>query len=191
MCSRVVAYDATDLVQLYNTTIPGLVEGAPVISGDYTFVVSNTIMSNNIIVAEFRIVRNTNGYVLFTETALDDVAYAPIGVSRSPTRGNYDRGGGNTNDMLVWGEKYYLNRGVEDADGVKWFNGKIHFFQLPTDFDPEANNTNLGSRSGNEIGKVTLSAPLLPSHGQGAILSFQAGQVRGWSKGHYFGKSPT
>jgi hypothetical protein len=190
--SRVVAYNATTLDEIHNTPIPGLVEGAPVVSSDgaYTYIVSNfqNVVDN---ISQFQVIQNSNGSIILTESNLDGAAYAPLGVGRSPIRGNYGTGGQNTNDILVWGEKFILDRGEEDVNGVALFEGKIHFFQLPKGFDPVGDVPSLISRSGHDIGKVTLSAPLIPKHGQGAIFSFQAAQFRGWSKGHYFGKSPT
>jgi hypothetical protein len=188
-----VAYNATSLDMVYNLTIPGIVEGNPIVSshGTYTYVVSNLKNNNETSIGQFRIIQNVDGMTLFTESSVDGAAYAPLGIGRSPERGNYGTGKNNTQDILIWGEKFLLERGEDDANGVTKFEGKIHYFQLPMKFDPVDGVSPLKSRSGGEIDKVTLSAPLVPEHGQGAMFSFQAGQLRGWSKGRHFGKTPT
>jgi hypothetical protein len=178
-CARqIVTFNATTFDIIHKVTIHSIVEGSPIVSSDgfYTFVVSNAYGKNNL-ESWFHIIRNYDGSVLFSERS-QNVAYAPLGVAR----GNYDQDGRRSKDVLVWGEKFIANRGVEDNNGAMWFEGKLHSFQFSRDFD--GNNTHkVVSRSGDQINKVTSSAPLVPKHGQGAILACQAGRFRGWSKG--------
>ncbi len=190
--SRLISYNATTLEEIHNITLPGLVEGSPTLSSDksrYTFIVSN-LQNESDNIPQFRVMDNANGSIILTESSLNGGAYAPMGIGRNPSRGNYGTGFKNTNDVLVWGEKFIKGRGVEDVNGTALFQGKIHFFQLPMDFDSISDISTLASRSSDEIGKVTLAPPLIPTHGQGAIFAFQAGLIRGWSKGRFFGKSP-
>ena len=119
--------------------------------------------------ASFVIIDNSNGSIVFKEDTSSDlgsrpIAYAPLGVARTPLRGNWNGGGGNNNDMLVWGELYIDGRWTDDSNGVATFEGDIHFFQLPLGFDPNVVNDLLTSSS-NGRNKTTLSPPLVPSHG--------------------------
>lgn len=96
-------------------------------------------------------------------------------------------GAKNNNDILVWGELYIEGRGAEDPDtGVTWFDGSLHYFQLPLNFVPFIDYADLASDTGNMIMKTTLSSPAVPNHGMGAYFSFNLGQIRGWSRGGNF-----
>mmetsp|Transcript_15057 Transcript_15057/g.17523 ORF Transcript_15057/g.17523 Transcript_15057/m.17523 type:complete len:374 (+) Transcript_15057:71-1192(+) len=194
----VTAYNATTLSELWDESkiIEGLFEGNPVVSTDglYLFLVTNSMNKTrgNLVVLD-----NSNGATVFTEISGDSegedrpIAYAPLGVGRDVDRGNWNSGGRNSNDMLVWGELYMEERGMEQDGGVTVFDGTLHFFQLPRDFQPSQNNTVAASGIGNGINKTTLSAPVIPKHGRGACFSFNSGMIRCWSKGHFFGKTPT
>ena len=148
--------------------------------GFYTFIVTNSMNKTK---GSFFIVDNSDGSTVFSEEK--NVPYAPLGVGRNVERGNWKNGADNSNDMLVWGQLYVKERGVEDSGGVAWFDGGVHFFQLPLNFDRNSIDPDLATETGNQINKTTLSAPAVPKHGMGAYFSFHAGQMRGWSKGKY------
>ena len=155
-------------------TIPGTSEGLPIIGSDgfYSYLVTN---SHDQTKASFLMMDNSNGSIVFQEdasptntTAGRPMAYAPLGVGRTPTRGNWNQGGGNTNDVLVWGELYVDQRWKEDSNGVALFEGDVHFFQLPMGFDFKNSSSSvkdLSTMSSHGRNKTTLSAPLVPSHG--------------------------
>ena len=150
----------------------------------YTFLVTN---SKNKTIGNFILVDNFDGSILFhesTENKGRPIAYAPLGVGRGIERGNWKHGSRNSNDMLVWGELYVESRGVEDEEtGVTWFDGDVHYFQLPSTFDSDNISVDIASQTGNQLMKTTLAAPTVPEHGRGAFFSFNAGQIRGWTKG--------
>lgn len=184
-----MAFHTTSHDLLWSSQIvPGVVSGKPKISSDdfYTFLVSN---SNNKTVGHFVVVDNSDGSIVFSEKSNNidrPITYAPLGIGRNVKRGNWNKGANNHNDMLVWGEMYIEDRGQEDPiTGVTKFDGTLHYFQLPTNF--QRNHTNdsisLATESGNMIMKTTLSEPAIPNHGRGAYFAFHAGKIRGWSKG--------
>jgi len=116
--------------------------------------------------------------LLFTESSLANVSYAPLGVVRSVQGGEK-----SSNDILVWGEKRTIDRGAvgSTSDEGMPSEGRIHYFQLPTDYNGTNTPDGPVSRSGKQINKVTNSPPLIMKHWQGAIFAFQAGRIRGWS----------
>lgn len=185
---EIVAYNASSLLPLWTSQkLAGLFQGNPIVSTDglYTFLVTNSMNKTK---ANFIVVNNGDGSVVFMEESQGfagrPMAYAPLGVGRNVERGNWNRGGNNNNDMLVWGELFLSGRGEEDPDsGVTSFDGALHYFQLPPNFDPNQNYTDLSSETGNMIMKVTLSSPTVPRHGRGAFFAFNSGQIRGWSQG--------
>jgi hypothetical protein len=185
--SEIIAHNAFNLLSLWESqTISGSFQGNPIVSSDglYTFIVTNSMNKTK---GNFIVIDNFNGSTIFSESSGDEVgrpiAYAPLGVGRNVARGNWNKGGDNNNDMLVWGELYVEGRGEEDSGGVTWFDGAVHYLQLPSNFSPNNIGTDLVSQTGNAIRKTTLSSPVVPKHGMGAYFSFNSGQIRGWSKG--------
>ena len=149
--------------------IHGSSEGVPIVGSDglYSYMVTNSEDKKR---ASFVIIDNSNGSTVFREDSQSNavgtrpIAYAPLGVGRTPLRGNWKRGGGNNNDMLIWGELYVEGRWKDDSNGVAQFEGDIHFFQLPLGFNPNLGQ-NLSTSSSDGRNKTTLSPPLVPSHG--------------------------
>ena len=175
---RIVTFNTTTFDIIHNVSSSGIIEGSPIISSDekYSFFVSNKYGDDHV-VPEFHIVRNVDGVLLFTESSLANVSYAPLGVVRSVQGGEK-----NSNDIIVWAEKSNNDRGVVDnGDEGMPSEGRIHYFQLPTDYNGTNTPNGPVSRSGKQINKVTNSPPLIPKHYQGAIFAFQAGRIRGWS----------
>jgi len=193
----IVAFQVSGLKQKWKVQLDGLTEGSPIISSDnnHIFCVSNSQSKTK---AHFSIIDNQSGKLLDTETFVPshdrNAAYAPLSVARKPVRGNWAYGGKNSNDMLIWGELYIEERGLENSEGTKVYEGTIHFYQLPSKtnfvyFDK--NDPLLSSGIGSIENKVTLSGPVVFRHGQGAIFSFNAGHISGFSEGVHFGLQPT
>jgi len=187
--TELIAYNSTNLNRIWGSrTITGSSPGSPIVSTDglYTYIVTNSMKNTR---GNFIIIDNTDGSTVFSEEK--SVSYAPLGVGRNVERGNWRQGAHNRNDMLVWGELYRKDQGKEDDRGVTWFDGSIHFFQLPSEFDRDDTASPIRSGTGNQIRKTTLSAPVVRKDGLGAYFSFHAGQMRGWSIGHFFGRTPS
>jgi len=190
--TTIIKYDASDLTELWSLEVEGLTQGTPIVSTDkmYTFLVTN---AENKTKARFIVIKNMNGTLadqeLYQPIPARPAAYAPLGVARNPVRGNWAFGGGNTNDMLIWGELYVDGRGTENPDGQAVFEGTNHFYQVRAN-DGFQGFADLPTASGGVTKKVTLSAPVVPMHGQGAYFSYNSALIRGWHEGHRFGKPP-
>ena len=151
----------------------GVSEGDPIIGSDdaFSYLVANL---DNKTRASFLILDNLSGSIVFREVTPSNfsrpVAYAPLGVGRAPLRGNWNLGGENMNDMLVWGELYVDGRWEDDSNGVAIFEGEIHYFQVPNFFDPSNITADLSTSSSTGRNKTTLTPPLVPSHGVSILL---------------------
>ena len=129
--------------------------------------------------------------LLVPETPLN-ISYAPLGVGRNLTRGNFNGGNRNTNDVLIWGELYVKGTYEENDQGVALLEGTTHYYQIPLDFVPTGENrTAIVTEAGlPTLDKVTLDAPVIPAHARGAFFSFNSGLLRCWPYDHYFGRAP-
>ena len=161
--------DKDTLVQKWNISIPGKIEGTPVM-GDYVYLVHNTLFngtaSGHISIVSF------DGELKYNETR-ENVLFAPLAIQVNPIQGPYSTGSANKNDLLAWGKKYDP---IYNKDQDK--TSANYFFQLPKgniDFTNLSNQIRTGGITG-----FTLSAPTLTGHFTNKYLALEFFKIRGF-----------
>jgi len=137
------------------------------------------------------------GDIFFEEPSTDLVTtnhkYGPVSIARNVTRGMYEGGQDNTNDIVVWHSR-------ENAASNN--QGELQLFQFPAAIDINENNTNSTSETAAidpssletvQLGTVawtTNAAPTLSFHGQEVFLGASNGMIQGWVNGRAFDLLP-
>eukprot|EP00538_Stauroneis_constricta_P004487 CAMPEP_0119551816 /NCGR_PEP_ID=MMETSP1352-20130426/4957_1 /TAXON_ID=265584 /ORGANISM="Stauroneis constricta, Strain CCMP1120" /LENGTH=844 /DNA_ID=CAMNT_0007597931 /DNA_START=212 /DNA_END=2747 /DNA_ORIENTATION=+ len=126
-----------------------------------------------------------DGQVFFEEPStlkgnLANHYYGPLTISRTPVKGNYAGGEGNTNDFLVW-------HSTADPDLQ---DGATQAFQLPSDFDG-LETSGLSVIQLSIPLWVTAAAPAITADGQELFIGSSDSILRGWVDGRSFELSPT
>ena len=183
--SRIFAIDVEDtkdgVLRWVTKPIPGRIAGTPAInsSGAYVYFVHNDIMDGGgDTVGHFSIAGDADdGALLYTAQsptyeAGNDDAFSPLGIAHNPTKGNYDGGEGNTNDLLLWG-----------ADSSQGSGPRHTFaFQLPSNFREGSRNTRMFEIIPmQEVIWSTSTAPALSNDGRRLYFVSSSRSAHGWA----------
>ena len=161
--------DKDTLLQKWNISIPGKIEGTPVM-GDFVYLVHNTI-SNGTASGHLSLI-SFDGELVYNETR-ENVLFAPLAIQLNPIQGPYTTGTANRNDLLAWGKKYDPDYNVAQVK-----TRANYFFQLPKgniDFTTLNNQIRTGGITG-----FTLSAPTLTGRFTNKYLALEFYKIRGF-----------
>ena len=156
----------------------GACSGTPVLSRDdlYVFVTHNGVSTGT-----FTVLNAADGSILFNATD-ESQLLSPPGIFFSPFPGPYPEAAGNTNDLVIFG-----NRPLPTADTVPDENS-VYAFQFPIGYPNSLTELGLVTLL-NETSFQATTAPLITNGGSSMFWGVSRSRVEGWI-GKAFNRDP-
>lgn len=171
--SRVHAVSVTKGTAVWvSGSLGGSCSGTPVVSGDddYVFLTHNSASSSN-----FTILDATDGSIFYREAVSSSLLLSPPGIYVNPLGGNYATGAGNTNDLIVFG-----NRPAADATSVVE-TSSFYAFQFPIGF-PGSTGSSLGVvELFGDCNFESTTPPVITNSGSSMFWGVSRSTIKGWS----------
>jgi hypothetical protein len=166
-----VSLSTTLAVNFVSPSLEGSCSGTPVLSGDdaYVFLTHNDITSGT-----FTVLDASDGTVFYQE-ADGAQLLSPPGIYFNPLGGNYASGAGNTNDLVVFGNRPALSATSVASSGLSTFA-----FQFPLGF--QGTSTGLGVvRLLNNTDFESTTPPLIVNSGKSMFWGVSRSKINAWT----------
>jgi len=152
--------------------LSGACSGTPVLSSvdTYVFLTHNQVSLET---GTFTILDGSDGSIFF-QTNDDNQMLSPPGIYFNPRGGNYGGGEGNTNDIVVFG-----NKPVANADGVP-SGCTAYAFQFPIGFIGSITGLQVVSLLNNTDFQST-TPPLITNSGNSMFWGVSRSKLNGWA----------